>query len=89
MVERAGKRKWRLRTKLLTDKDFQLSLLGWLIFMVLISLMNLSMVALEVPTGVVADRFSRKWSNGLGKLVLAMPPRRRMQLPLTRNSERV
>jgi MFS family permease len=41
-------------------------------FMVLISLMNLSMVVLEVPTGIVADRFSRKWSNGLGKLILGI-----------------
>ena len=41
-------------------------------FMVLLSVMNLSIVVLEVPTGVVADRFSRKWSNGLGKLILAI-----------------
>jgi MFS family permease len=31
-------------------------------FMVLMSVMNLSQFALEVPTGIVADRFSRKWS---------------------------
>ncbi|MCP4406005.1 MAG: MFS transporter [bacterium] len=31
-------------------------------FMVLLSVLNLSVFVFEVPTGVVADKFSRKWS---------------------------
>ena len=39
-------------------------------FMVLMSVMNISLFALEVPTGIVADKFSRKWSVCSGTLVM-------------------
>ncbi len=38
-------------------------------FMVLMATLNLSSVAAELPTGLFADRFSRKWSVFLGALL--------------------
>jgi len=41
-------------------------------FMVLMSAMNLSLVAFELPTGVMADRLSRKWSVCSGTLCMGV-----------------
>ena len=41
-------------------------------FMILMTVLNFSVVVFEVPTGVVADKFSRKWSICLGTALMAM-----------------
>ena len=46
-----------------------ISLMG---FMILLTVNNLSTVIFEVPTGVVADKFSRKWSICLGSVLMAI-----------------
>src|SRR5262245_15108268 len=39
-------------------------------FMILMTVLNFSVVIFEVPTGVVADKFSRKWSICLGTALM-------------------
>ena len=39
-------------------------------FMILMSVLNISVFVFEVPTGIVADKFSRKWSVCLGTLCM-------------------
>ena len=46
---------------LLLDKGFNMATIG-----LFSGVMNFSMFALEIPTGIVADKFSRKWSVSLG-----------------------
>ncbi|MBT4498645.1 MAG: MFS transporter [Gemmatimonadetes bacterium] len=41
-------------------------------FMILMSVMNISLFAFEIPTGIIADRFSRKWSVCSGTLFLGI-----------------
>lgn len=41
-------------------------------FMVLMSVLNLSVFVLEVPTGVVADKYSRKWSVCSGSVFMGI-----------------
>lgn len=40
-------------------------------FMIFITVLNLSTFLFEVPTGVVADKFSRKWSVCIGSALMA------------------
>ena len=46
--------------------DRGISLTG---FMILMATLNLSSIASELPTGLFADRFSRKWSIFVGALI--------------------
>ena len=46
---------------LLLDKGFNMATIG-----LFSGVMNFSMFALEIPTGIVADKISRKWSVSLG-----------------------
>ena len=41
-------------------------------FMVLMAIMNFTIFAMEIPGGILADRFSRKWSIFSGRLALAL-----------------
>ncbi|MDA0748573.1 MAG: MFS transporter [bacterium] len=41
-------------------------------FMVLMSVLNISIFLFEVPAGIVADRFSRKWSVVLGYVFIGL-----------------
>lgn len=41
-------------------------------FMILMSTLNLSVFVFEVPTGIVADKFSRKWSICIGTLCMTV-----------------
>jgi MFS family permease len=49
--------------------DRGVSLLG---FMILMTILNLSTFIFEVPTGVVADKFSRKWSVCSGSALMVV-----------------
>jgi MFS family permease len=37
-------------------------------FMILMAILNLSVFALEIPGGIIADRYSRKWSIVVGRI---------------------
>lgn len=49
--------------------DRGISLAG---FMILMSTLNISVFVFEVPTGIVADKFSRKWSVSIGTLCMTL-----------------
>ena len=41
-------------------------------FMILMAVMNFTIFAMEIPGGIIADRFSRKWSIFSGRLALTV-----------------